>query len=270
MAKANLAELINAAFALKVPMGPLGHLPLNYMGLAIFAVLGLLNPGFWLLGLAAETMYIYALVSNKRFQNFVNGNQMLRQKKEVVMRAADVVSQLDEQRRATYDRLSAKCAELTKDLEGEFFGSIGDQVNHLQIIFARMLLLEQKTQEALDKVDTKNLEKNIAYLEGKSKEEADDAVRRSLEGSLEIQQKRLQNIRKSESNLRLTRVEIERIKNQVNLISEEIVMNRDPEQLSTLLNGVVRSIQDTSKFVAENSSVIDSIETVSPTLTVKN
>ncbi len=59
----------------QVPL--LGRLPLNKMGLAAFAVLGLWNPGFWFLGAAGELAYLFLKATSPRFQNLIEGERLL-------------------------------------------------------------------------------------------------------------------------------------------------------------------------------------------------
>ena len=62
---------------------PIGmFVPPNWIGVAAFGLLGLVNPGFWLLGAGLELGYLYTLVSNSRFRRFVQGRSMSRARKD--------------------------------------------------------------------------------------------------------------------------------------------------------------------------------------------
>jgi hypothetical protein len=43
----------------------------NWVGLAAFGMLGLVNPGFWVLGAVLEPGYLLTLAANSRFQRTV-------------------------------------------------------------------------------------------------------------------------------------------------------------------------------------------------------
>ena len=49
----------------------------NWIGLGIFSVLGVLNPGFWMIGLGCELAYLGWLGTNPRFQKLVSGGRVL-------------------------------------------------------------------------------------------------------------------------------------------------------------------------------------------------
>jgi hypothetical protein len=47
--------------------------PPNWIGLGIFGLLGLLNPGFWIIGFGCELAYLGWLSNDARFQRVVHG-----------------------------------------------------------------------------------------------------------------------------------------------------------------------------------------------------
>ena len=68
-------DYIKAAFNAR----PLGmFVAPNWVGLAAFGLLGLVNPGLWIIGAAAELSYLFLLANNKRFQRYVAGAGPLR------------------------------------------------------------------------------------------------------------------------------------------------------------------------------------------------
>ena len=52
--------------------------PPNWLGLAGVGVLGLVNPGFWLLGVGLEAGYLLACVTSARFRAVVDARERLR------------------------------------------------------------------------------------------------------------------------------------------------------------------------------------------------
>ena len=76
--KRNFMEYVRAAFNAK-PAGM--FVPPNWIGLGVIGFLGILNPGFWLIGLGCELAYLGWLGTNPRFQNLVNGDQLLSERR---------------------------------------------------------------------------------------------------------------------------------------------------------------------------------------------
>ena len=62
-------DYIKAAFSAK-PKGM--FVPPNWVGLAAIGLLGLLNPGIWLIGAGLEVGYLLACANNKRFRKVIS------------------------------------------------------------------------------------------------------------------------------------------------------------------------------------------------------
>ena len=74
-------DYVKAAFLRRAHLPGLGHMPLNLTGIAGIALLGLWNPGFWLLGAAIEVAYLVLKASSPRFQKLLQGEALLRQQR---------------------------------------------------------------------------------------------------------------------------------------------------------------------------------------------
>ena len=83
---------VKAAFNAR-PIGM--FVPPNWVGLAGFAMLGLLNPGFWLLGAGAELAYLFGLSTSRRFQRLVDGSAIQREREARREQVDRLVMQLD-------------------------------------------------------------------------------------------------------------------------------------------------------------------------------
>jgi hypothetical protein len=70
--KVGMWDYIKAAFNAR-PIGM--FVAPNWVGLALFALLGWWNPAFLLIGAGLELAYLYALSTNKRFQRYVSGRR---------------------------------------------------------------------------------------------------------------------------------------------------------------------------------------------------
>src|SRR2546426_12445848 len=66
-------DYVRSAFNAR-PMGM--FVPPNWIGLGVFGFLGLLNPGFWIIGLGLELAYLGRLATDPRFQRLVEGERL--------------------------------------------------------------------------------------------------------------------------------------------------------------------------------------------------
>jgi hypothetical protein len=268
MAKPQLGywDYLRAAFNWKVALPLLGSMPLNKFLMAGFAILGFGHPGFWLLGLGLEVGYLMMLAGHPRFQRLVRGTKMARVRESWDERERDIVKRLDKEARERYLRLAQRCHEIVESEPfGDGVGSLSklkvEGLNKLLLIYLKLLSLEGRIRDTLAKTRREELVADIERLQEKLAEQPEtSSVHRALKGTLEIQQARLANLDKSVENLQFTETELNRIEMQVNLIAEEVAVSKDPEQLSLTLDGVVNSIQGTTKWMADNAELFDSID----------
>jgi len=259
-------DYVKAAFHWKTPLALLGSVPLNKLLLAGFAILGFGNPGFWLLGLGYEAAYLLFLSGSPRFQNLVKGLRLVEAKQTWGEKEQDMLNRLDKNGQQRYFNLLERCRKIMQAEQG--FEGTADLVrlkleglNQLLLIYVKLLGLQGRINETLAKTRQADLEADIKSLTAKLEREPESSpVHRALRGTLEIQQARLENLTKSRENLKFTETELDRIEKQVSLIAEEVAISKNPEQLSLSLDGVVKSIQGTTKWMADNSELFEAMD----------
>ncbi len=260
-------DYLKAAFHLKVPSKSLGHLPLNKMLLGGFAILALGHPGFLFLGLAFESAYLLALSGNERFQRVVQGEKLEQKKKSQLEKQQGVLMVLSAEDRARYNNLESKCGTIL-DKYGLSTPASGlksmqsEELAQLAAIFLKLLHSRRTSREMLAGLSENSLREEIRQIEAKLAGEAEGSVlARPLQGTLEIQKRRLENLLRVKESLKVTDAELDRIEKQVTLISEESVIYGDPQILTSRLDGVIRSLEDTQKWISDSSQLFAAIET---------
>jgi hypothetical protein len=259
-------DYIKAAFHWKIFINGLGHLALNKFALFAFGVFGLVNPGFWLVGAAFEIGYLLSLSGSERFQKLVQGTLLISEKQVSRERMNQIYSRLDDGGKRRFQKLQGICNQILQTADrgsGPIGGSDLQQggLGQLSWIFLKLLDSEQKIGQIIKQTSLADLEQDIAASKQKITKEPDNsALARSLKGTLEIQEKRLDNLQKSRENLKVIEAELDRIEKQASLISEELSMSSDPESLSMRLDGITRSLQGTSKWMADNDALFSQIE----------
>jgi hypothetical protein len=109
-------DYVRAAFGAR-PIGML--IPPNWIGLGVFGLLGLLNPGFWIIGAALELGYLGALVTHPRFQRLVAAERQHETQRQWQSRLDGIVTQLDPEDQRRYRLLAKRCqAILEQQLRG--------------------------------------------------------------------------------------------------------------------------------------------------------
>src|SRR5688572_10362080 len=114
--KLGLWGYIKAAFNAR----PLGmFVAPNWVGLALFAVLGWWNPAFLLIGAGLELAYLYLLSTNKRFQRYVSGTQMVEANRGSQQKLESTLTSLSPTLQQRYHALANRCrAILSQQQQG--------------------------------------------------------------------------------------------------------------------------------------------------------
>jgi hypothetical protein len=260
-------DYLKEAFHRKLPIPFLGSLPMNKMLIAVFGVAGIANPGFWLLGLAAEAVYLFGLASNGRFQKLIQAERLMERQRAWAERLRASVERLAPENRDRYRRLVDACRmilgmseTLQLDSLGDFRDLRGQSLNQLLAIFLKLLLSRELIASNLKGVDRKSLEAEVARLEQRLGEAASEtALARSLHGTLDIQRKRLDNRARAEESLAVVDAELERIEQQVALLHEEGAVSGKPELLSDRLDAVAATMSETSRWMEDNAELLGSL-----------
>lgn len=266
MARLGFWGYLKEAFHLKVSVPLLGYMPLNKMLLAVFAVAGLAHPAFWFLGMAYEAAYLTFLPGNERFQKVVDGRKLQEEKARTVHKQVELYDELDPSSRERYQGLQALCAEMLRSAEQMPGPLVSDDLKtggmaQLLQIFLRLLHSRIKIKDILMKTNHEEIVTDINDLESKLAGQSEGSpMHRSIKGSLEIQKKRLENLVRATENLKITESELDRIENQMNLVREEMAVTSDPTVISTRLDGVMGSLQGTTRWMTEHAELFGPIE----------
>jgi hypothetical protein len=268
MAKHELGffDYVKAAFNRKIKFKGLGYFALNKMFLALCAVLGLKNPGFWFLGIAIESIYLWVVASNPNFQKIIQGENLQKNKAQWATRQVRLARELDHASQRRYAALLENCAAIAKNTrDSDVLASIGQignaSLNQLILMFLKLLSSRIAIKQTIEETPRQHIEKEIGDIEARlAREDAKSAIHRSLQGTLDIQQRRRENLLKAEENLQVIEAELERIEKQVYLLKEETSVQNDPELLSMRLDGVMQSLHGTSQWMSEHNELFGVLE----------
>jgi hypothetical protein len=274
--KPGFFEYVTAAFNAR----PLGmFVAPNWVGLAAFALLGVSNPGFWVLGAGLELGYLLTLATNSRFQRLVSARPLAAARAEWNQRIQRLSNRLDRNDRERFQALSERCASII-DLQThggadapQGIETQADSLGRLSWMFLRLLVARSTILSVVrEGEDEELLEQRRAALERQARDESAPAdLRRSLSGQIEILQQRIDQRIEAEHKLAYIDAELARIEEQVELIREQAALSTDPEILSRRIDEIAATLGGTGQWIRDQQQVYGAMEdllTDPPPLTV--
>jgi hypothetical protein len=265
-AKPGFFDYVTAAFNAR-PFGM--FVAPNWIGLGAFGLLGMMDPGFWVLGAGLELGYLLLLATNSRFQRLVNARPMSAATTEWNKRILSLVGRLDQHDRRTYDLLANRCRSII-DLQMHSGAATtpggleaqADSLGRLSWMFLRLLVARRTIRHVIgESGDGTDLRKRLAALERqRATDDIGDELRRSLGGQIEILNQRLQQRTDAERKLAFLDSELERIQQQVELIREQAALSTDPELLSQRIDEITATLGSTGQWIRDQQKVYGAME----------
>jgi hypothetical protein len=236
----------------------------NWVGLGAFALLGLTNPGFWVLGAGLELGYLLTLATNPRFQRAIASRPLSAARAEWNDRIQGLTRRLDESDRTRYEALAERCRSII-DLQTDIPQGIeaqADGLGRLSWMFLRLLVARRTIWTVLGDGDSGTaLEKKVAALERQAGDAsvAED-LRRSLSGQIEILGQRIEQRDEARRKLAYIEAELTRIEQQVELIREQAALSTDPEVLSRRIDEIAATLGGTGQWIRDQQQVYGAME----------
>ncbi len=266
--KPGLRDYIHDAFNAR-PIGM--FIPPNWVGLGIFALLGLVNPGFWVIGIGLELAYLGVLATNPRFQRLVAATRQWETRRQWQSKVDELVRMLGVEAQQRYRALEVRCKAI---LEQQAHLSVvstgldaqGEGLGRLLWVYLRLLL----TRQAIDRIvresaspreDADRIGERITNLQSRLKEESlGEELRKSLSGQIEILQQRLEKRREAKEKTAFLDAELIRIEEQVELVREQAVLSTDSESVSQRIDQITTNLGGTTQWISEQQKIYGAVE----------
>jgi len=265
-------DYVRAAFHAR-PIGMI--VPPAWIGIGAFALLGLLNPGFWLLGAGLEMGYLYVLATNRRFQHLINAQDLLAAQRRWQDRVTQLVRQLDPQDQEDYLTLERRCQVILAQQQrvAHESGSTDAQnqgLGRLLWIYLRLLLTRQAISRVLRDsevfrkgAEPASLPRRAEELQAQLKDESVNGqpeLKKSLQSQLEIIQQRIAGQEEARQKRSFTEAELTRIREQIELIREQAALTTSPEVVSQRIDQVAATLGGTTQWIREQQQMYGQVE----------
>jgi len=243
--------------------------------------------------LAAETAYLGFLVTHPKFQSYVESQAAKATRLEASGKSAGtlqvILKRLPEASRARYADLLERCRRLRQiaaDLKHPDAEHAGESLDSLQSegldrllwMFLRLLFTQFSLARFLHQTSSKEIHQDVARLEANIKtldKQAESAhrekLRRTLEDSLATSRARLENFDRARSNYEFVTLEIDRLEKKIESLAELAINRQEPDYISSQIDQVAHSMQDTEKTMNELKFVtgVEMLEEAPPAILVE-
>ncbi len=241
----------------------------NWIGLVAFGLLGLTNPGFWLVGAGVELTYLLGLTTNGRFQRAVSARASAPTEQLWKARVDGMVRRLSDTDQARYVAFTARCRSILdqfaqQDPSGTASDVQSENLSKLIWVYLRLLLARRAMSRVLKEPtlgETQELEARLTELKRRLEDGSlHEDLRKSLASQAEILEQRVTQRREGREKLDFLEAEILRIQEQVELLREQAALSTDASGLSTRLDEITGTLGGASQWISDQQKLYGSLD----------
>jgi hypothetical protein len=131
-------------------------------------------------------------------------------------------------------------------------------LDRLLWVFLRLLLSQQALGRFLRAADGQGIKAQLDELIAKQRaaeEKKDERILRSITDSVATATLRLDNYEKAKSNAEFVGVELDRIENKIQALTEMAISHQDPNELSIQVDAVAEGMSQTEETIRELQAI---------------
>ena len=235
----------------------------NWFGIAAFGLLGaLVSPGFWLIGLGVEGLYLWMLSRHPHFRATVDASSGSQPNWNA--RYQSLIDPLDADARDTQASMEQQAAEIARLLTrvGANESQIGDVRQmawlHLKLLAARASLVQVMQLAGKEKRSMDEQERRIE--ERLKRGDADDELRRSLEQQVTVIQSRRTAHADAERRQELVDAELDRLRQQISLVREQALLATDEHSVAQSLDSLSASLNEANRWLKDQRELFAGLD----------
>ncbi len=241
-------------------------IPPNWFMVAAFGLLGaLVDPGFWLMGIGVEGLYLWALSSNQRFRATVDADGgTTATRTDWNARYVALSTGLDNESRDYQASIEQQAAEIVGLLTrtGANASQMADVRQmawlHLKLLAARASFIQVIASAGREHKAMDQQQQRIR--ERLDRGDCDPELKRSLEQQLEVIQSRRTAHADAERRRELVEAELERLRQQVSLVREQALLATDEHSAAQSLNAVSASLNEANRWLKDQRELFAGLD----------
>jgi hypothetical protein len=250
---------LKEAFWARPDLGGLGRIPWNALAVAGAIILGFGEHSVWIGALGLETLYLYALATNARFQHWVDAVDLAKIRSSDDTAKTTLVENLPPPARNRVNSLEQKIGKVEQlyheSQADEFlFDSNRDALHKLANMYIRLLVAQRNITATGGEASDKSLQSQIDQIRKELAGAIPPALRDSKQATLNILTQRLTNLRRRSETLAEIESDLTRIEAQIDLALEDASLKGKPTAISSNIDLVSHLLIDDSATTTTSSS----------------
>jgi myosin heavy subunit len=215
-----------------------------------------------LLGAGFELMYLSVVPNNGRFQRLVRSWKWAEEKRQHEVKLSAMFHELPPEMRTRYAHVAEVCQAIRQNYarlsstSQIFVKQMEDKLQGLQQGYVRLLFAAHQQREYLQLTNPAEIQRELDQLQrGLSKDAA--KVQEINKKRIEILSKRLEKFEKIRENRQVIDAQCAATEDVLQLIRDQSVTMRDPQQISDQLETLVQDVEQTEQAVKEVEAIFE-------------
>lgn len=249
-----MTRYLRAAFWAAPEVPGIGRLPLNALAFFGLLILGFGHPGFWLLALALESAWLFALSNSEPFQKLVDAKAAQLETGARATEYASLAARLHRPAQSRHEQIRARCARISQlereaQVEDFLIASNREALEKLAALHLNLLLAQQTLQSLDSERAEQEIERKLAGLKRElDSGELSASLRESKQATQRILQQRLANLARREETLEEIDSDLTRIEAQIDLAHDNAGLRGKSEAISANINLASQLLDESAGF----------------------
>ncbi len=234
----------------------------NWIALAGAAAFALISNSLLPLILAAgfELIYLSIVPSNPRFQRLVRSWKYAEQERRHQISLSALFDELPPTLRTRYVALESKCRAIRTNYSRLsstsqiFVGQMEEKLQGLMQAYLRLLCASNQYTQARKNADPEEIKRDLAQLQ-RALDSDPPKVQDINRKRIQILTKRLEKLEKMCENTKVIDAQCAGIEDVLELIRDQSVTMRDPQQVSEQLGSLVHDVEQTEETVQQVEAI---------------
>jgi len=238
----------------------------NWIGLAAAGAFALVSASFLpvLLAAGAELMYLSIIPNNSRFQRLVRSWKLAEEKQQTQQSLSDLLRHLPGDLQTRYIKLAEVCGGIRSNFaqlsstSQIFVQQMDSRLEGLLHGYARLLQAAYQQRQYAKTVDPEAIKGEIAALQKRVNTDP-PKVQDIDKKRIEILTKRLDKCQKIGENRQVVDAQIAAMEDVLQLVRDQSITMRDPQQVSDQLENLVHDVEQTEETVKQMEAIFSNL-----------